>query len=286
MIEDPLLKISPSVGFMQGRLSPVRNQRIQSFPWRHWEEEFYIAGKLGFTKIEWTIDSERFLENPILTSPGIKKILQLSNRHGVTIPSVTCDYFMENPFWENEGQVIRENLVSILNGMQEIKARILVIPLIDNSSIRERNLSEEVVNFFKTVERDLAIRGLKIAFESDFDPESLLAFISKFDSKYFGINYDIGNSASFGYNPVEEFSAYGSQIINIHVKDRILGGTTVPLGEGAVNFKSIFKLINKFGYKGNLIMQTARADEGMHEAMLLKYQSMILRWQKETVDAS
>ena len=79
--------------------------------------------------------------------------------------------------------------------------RYFIIPLVDNSSIREKNLSEEAVNFFKAIERDLAIRGLQIAFESDFDPESLSAFISKFDSKYFGINYDIGNSASLGFNP-------------------------------------------------------------------------------------
>ena len=279
------MKISSSVGFMQGRLSPMRNQRIQSFPWGHWEEEFRIAGELGFTKIEWTIDSERFLENPLLTPLGANKILQLSNRHRVTIPSVTCDYFMENPFWKSESQIIKENLVSILKGMQKIKARILVIPLVDNSSLRERNQTEEAVKFFKSIERDLAARGLKIAFESDFDPKSLLTFISKFDSKYFGINYDIGNSASFGFNPIEEFEAYGSQIINIHVKDRILGGTTVPLGEGAVNFKTIFKLIYAFGYKGNLIMQTARADEGMHRETLLKYRHMILKWQKESVDA-
>ena len=280
------MKISPNVGFMQGRLSPMRNRRIQSFPWGHWEEEFCIAGEMGFTKIEWTIDSERFLENPLLTAMGVKEILRLSDRNKVSIPSVTCDFFMENPFWKIESQLIKKNLVSILNGMQQIEARILVIPLVDNSSLREQNQTEEAINFFSSLEKELALRGLQIAFESDFDPESLSTFISKFDSEYFGINYDIGNSASFGFNPVEEFEAYGSQIINIHVKDRILGGTTVPLGEGAANFKNIFKLIHEFGYKENLILQTARADEGMHGEALLKYRHMILAWQEESANES
>lgn len=278
------MKISPNVGFMQGRLSPMRNQRIQSFPWGHWEEEFRIAGEMGFTKIEWTIDSERFLENPLLTTIGVEEILGLSDRHGVSIPSVTCDFFMENPFWKNQSQLIKKNLVSILEGMQQIGARILVIPLVDNSSLREQNQTDEAVIFFKSFEKELALRGLQIAFESDFDPSILSKFISKFNSDFFGINYDIGNSASFGFNPFEEFEAYGSQIINIHVKDRILGGSTVPLGEGAVNFKTIFKLIHELDYKGNLILQTARADEGMHEEVLLKYQQMILAWQEESVN--
>ena len=43
---------------------------------------------------------------------------------------------------------------------------------------------------------------------------------------------DIGNSASLGLNPLDEFEAFGDRILNVHVKDRVLGGTTVPLGLG------------------------------------------------------
>lgn len=266
------------VGFMQGRLSPLRNERIQSFPWEHWEREFQVAGELGFTKMEWTIDSERFLENPLVTVPGTKEIVQLSKRFDLAIPSATCDYFMENPFWKSEPEVVKENLISILNGMELIGAHILVIPLVDNSTLRDLNHYQEVESFFNSLEIELAPRGIQVAFESDFEPQPLLEFVSNFNSKYFGINYDIGNSASLGFNPIKEFEAYGSRIINIHVKDRGLGGSTVPLGEGAADFKTIFNLLKDFNYSGNLIMQTARSSEGKHAEVLIKYRNMILGW--------
>ena len=281
-----MLGKSPRVGFMQGRLSPLRNGRIQSFPWGNWENEFRQAEDLGLTSMEWTIDSERFSDNPLVTTDGQSEINQLSRTHGLLIPSVTCDYFMENPFWKNNVVVIRKNLISIMDGMSRIGAKILVIPLVDNSSLVNLVQSEKVIEFFISLESELLDNGLQIAFESDFGPQVLLEFVSNFNSEYFGINYDIGNSASLGFNPIEEFEAYGSRIINIHVKDRGLGGSTVPLGEGAADFKTIFNLIKEVKYDRNLIMQTARSAEGKHAEVLIKYRDMILEWKEGSSDAN
>ena len=276
-----MLMTVSNIGYMQGRLSPLRNGRIQSFPWGNWEKEFRQAEDLRFTLMEWTIDSERFSDNPLVTTDGQSEINQLSRRHGLLIPSVTCDYFMENPFWKNNEVTIREGLVSIINGMRKIGAKILVIPLVDNSSLGNSVKLDTVIEFFNSLESELSQGGLQIAFESDFEPRALLQFISNFDSKYFGVNYDIGNSASLGFNPVEEFTAYGSRVKNIHVKDRALGGSTIPLGEGAADFKKVFSLLKDHNYTGNLIMQTARSGEGKHAAVLIKYREMILDWLKD-----
>ena len=75
----------------------------------------------------------------------------------------------------------------------------------------------------------LTERGLRVVFECDFAPEELARFIERLDLAVFGINYDIGNSAALGYDPREEIAVYGQRIINVHVKDRVLGGTTVAL---------------------------------------------------------
>ena len=79
------------------------------------------------------------------------------------------------------------------------------------------------------------------------------------NQKYFGVNYDIGNSAALGFDPTEEFVAYGNRIMNVHVKDRPLGGTTVPLGEGDANLALVFQLLNDYSYEGNYILQAARS---------------------------
>ena len=126
---------SQFIGFMQGRLSPIRNGRIQSFPWETWEEEFETASRIQIRKMEWTIDSENFASNPLLTSAGNKKIKSLMSLVNLEIPSVTCDYFMENPPWKTDPEDLFRGIESILAGMSEIGAKILVIPLVDNSSL-------------------------------------------------------------------------------------------------------------------------------------------------------
>ena len=105
---------------------------------------------------------------------------------------------------------------------------------------------------------------MQIIFESDYHPKKLKSFIKKFNKKYFGINYDTGNSASLNYNMKDEFKYFGNRILNIHIKDRKKFGNTVRLGEGNANFKQLFMNLKKINYKGNLILQTARSKINKH----------------------
>jgi hexulose-6-phosphate isomerase len=94
----------------------------------------------------------------------------------------------------------------------------------------------------------------------------------------FGINYDSGNSAALGYDSAEEISAYAARILNVHVKDRLFGGTTVPLGTGAADLAKTIRLIELSGYRGQYILQTARANDGDHAGALARYRDMTVRW--------
>ena len=119
--------------------------------------------------------------------------------------------------------------------------------------------------------------GIKIIFESDFTPLNLSRFISRLSVKNFGINYDIGNSASFGFDPVEEFQVIGNRILNIHVKDRFLNGSTVALGVGDAQFSLVFKLLQSQNYSSNYILQTARADNNDdHSEVLSIYKKFVI----------
>ena len=65
------------IGLMQGRLSPIYNGKIQSFPKYHWKQEFKKLKNLGLYFLEWTLDYKEIYKNPILTDEGIKKINNL-----------------------------------------------------------------------------------------------------------------------------------------------------------------------------------------------------------------
>jgi hexulose-6-phosphate isomerase len=273
--------MNEKIGFMQGRLSPLRNGRIQSFPWETWQDEFEAAADLNIRKLEWTIDSENFASNPILTLIGREEVRRLKTLYNMEIPSVTCDYFMENPPWKSDSEHLFRCIESILMGMTEIGAKILVIPLVDNSSLSNENEFSQVVHFFTRMSNLLLTNNLQIAFETDLGPQAFADFLANFDGESFGVNYDVGNSASFGFNPTEEFAAVGPRILNVHVKDRVLGGTTVPLGNGNADFPTVFRCLNEHGYVGNLIMQTARAQDGKHAEVLAMYREQIVHWMEE-----
>src|ERR1700761_5001250 len=91
------------IGFMQGRLSPQVDGKIQAFPWEKWRDEFPAAEMLGIGLMEWTLDHDRLTENPLMTAQGQTAIRSLSAAHGVKVGSLTGDIFMQMPFWRVAG---------------------------------------------------------------------------------------------------------------------------------------------------------------------------------------
>jgi hexulose-6-phosphate isomerase len=266
----------PRIGFMQGRLSPQVDGKIQAFPWAHWREEFALAEAAGFPLMEWTLDADRLYENPLMTREGRAEIGRLQSRHGVAIESLTGDFFMHAPF-HKAGGTERERRLADLRAVCEACAalgiRMLVIPLVDAGRIETREQEVDVLQTLTGLDRS----GVSIVFESDYEPRALAAFIGKLGPA-FGINYDIGNSASLGYDPVQEIGAFGARIRNVHIKDRVRGGTTVPLGTGNANFPAAFGALARARYAGDYILQTARAADGEHRATLERYRGMTERW--------
>lgn len=272
------------IGFMQGRLSPVVDGKIQCFPWVYWSAEFSIAQKLDIHLMEWTLDQERLYENPLMTTEGQAEILALKCQHSIDIPSLTGDCFMQAPFYKKVGkerESLLQDLRNIIAACAHVGIKFVLIPLVDNGRLENSAQEIDLIDGLKTCEVALATNGQKIIFESDYPPARLREFIARFDSHFYGINYDMGNSASLGFDPDEEFEAYRDRIDNMHVKDRILGGTTVPLGEGSADFKKIFRNLKAFGYTGNLILQTARSQNGDHAGVLTNYRDKVLTWFSE-----
>ena len=274
--------MTQNIGFMQGRLSPIIDGKIQSFPWETWRYEMEAAKENGFNLIEWTLDQTRLYENPLMTPVGQKEIRNLCKKYGLSIPSLTGDCFMQSPFWKTFEEAVRiqlkKDFLSVLLACSELDIRLVIIPLVDNGSLD--NLEEEncLVDFLLEQESKINDLGLKIIFESDFEPTRLHRFIGRLNPINFGLNYDIGNSAALGFNPIDEFRLIGDRILNVHVKDRFFKGTTVPLGQGDANFSLIFELLKSYDYNGNYILQTARSDQNDHSGVLVSYKKAVEDW--------
>ena len=266
---------------MQGRLCERVDGKIQAFPWRDWESEFPAAAAIDLQLMEWTLDQDHLYKNPLMTSIGQERINALCEQYGMAIPSLTGDCFMQAPFWKTEGTTkaaLIEDFLAICRACFAVDIRMIVVPLVDNGRLDDSAQEDRLVEFFLSRRDFFAKNNVQILFECDYRPSELRRFIYRLPTEQFGINYDIGNSAGIGYDPVDEFAAYGERVLNVHVKDRMLHGTTVPLGTGNADFECVFGLLARQNYQGNVIMQTARAREGEHDIVLARYRDLVQGW--------
>ena len=187
-----------------------------------------------------------------MTDIGQRKIKNLCLKYNFKILSLTGDCFMQKPFWKANGQKrnkLQNDFLNIIKESGKLGIRLIILPLVDNGKIKNQKQEEILINFVKKIYPTLRSNKIKILFESDFEPKKYLKFIKKFDYEFVGINYDTGNSASYGFDPDEEISLYGKYIDNVHIKDRFYKGNTVPLGEGNVDFQTIFEKLKQIKYK-------------------------------------
>jgi len=254
------------IGVMQGRLLPKYKGRYQAHPVGYWQDEFPQVAELGLDCIEFILDYNDADQNPLMTQEGCKEIQAVCERTGVKVISVCADYFMEAPLHSENNQKAEhsiEVLQLLLKTAGELGVRDIVIPCVDQSSIKneqDRVRFQEVL--FEVIPK-AEQSGVNLSLETDLNPSQFTLLLNQLDSPFVTVNYDIGNSASLGYNYIDELSAYGERISDIHIKDRLLDGGSVKLGTGNANIPEFFKLIEKFNYSGPFIMQAYRDEEGV-----------------------
>jgi L-ribulose-5-phosphate 3-epimerase len=248
-----------NIGLMQGRLSkPVRG-KIQAFPWSTWQQEFELLRDTGLKVLEWTLDYENLFQNPLLTSDGIKEIDVLSQEFDISINSVTCDNFMQAPVFKRpiQPRTTKSNLQQFF-GLAPQQIKYWVWPLVDQGAPRNATEWNETITQLIELSPCLERTGSRILFETELNAQENRDLLQRFPAQFFGLNLDIGNTVAHGFDPLEEFKINELRIHNIHIKDRLINGPTVPLGHGDVDWLRLKKPLLDFS--GNLILQCARTE--------------------------
>lgn len=252
---------------MQGRLLPKYQGRYQAHPLGYWQKEFPIAKSLGLDCIEFILDYNDAEMNPLLSAEGVDEICEIVQETGVRVQTVCADYFTEAPLHSPDEEVVLSSqkiLKRLLTNVQPLGLSDIVIPCVDQSSLKNReDQGRFVENLFPLVEQAEEL-GINLALETDLSPGPFARLLDRFDSRRVTVNYDIGNSAALGFDPVEELKCYGERITDIHIKDRLLGGGPVMLGEGDADFDRFFSALRKYQFDGPFIMQAYRDDEGFN----------------------
>ncbi|MBN8216038.1 MAG: sugar phosphate isomerase/epimerase [Spirochaetes bacterium] len=249
---------------MQGRLLPKYRGRFQAHPVGYWEDEFPLAAACGLSLIEFILDYHDADKNPLLEAGGVGRIRKASAATGVGVETVCADYFMEAPLHHADPGVRRESAAvfrRLLDTAGELGVGNLVLPCVDQSSLGGTEAADRLVESLAPLLPLAAEKGVFISFETDLAPAPFAALLARIDHPAARVNWDTGNSASLGYDAREEWRAYGPLISDVHLKDRVRGGGSILLGDGAVDWEACRTLLKD--YAGPVILQAWRDDEGL-----------------------
>ena len=264
--------VTPCIGLLQGRLTPSAGRGIQFFPFENWQNEFPIAKEIGFSAIELLVKRDSYAENPLWSDEGVEEIINVSK--GIAIPSVHA--FFDKGVWYTEA------MLRLMENAHRVGATTVLVSFFDDNVL----VSKEDMRFacmqlapVLSVARELSMR---IGIETEMEAEKLVDFISSFRSPAVGVYYDIGNMVSMGIDVERDISILSDLIVGVHVKDRIVGGKSVPLGEGSADFPTIFRALKDVGYTGPFIIQGARWEGTDDVTLCAEYRNLVSSWLTET----
>ena len=101
-------------------------------------------------------------------------------------------------------------------------------------------------------------KKIELLIESNMSPKEFfnLKKITKSNNFYF--LFDTGNRVLLKKNFVSDICKFNNEIKHVHLKDKNFKNKNVIFGKGEVNFKLIFKELNKINYKGSFTIESQR----------------------------
>jgi hexulose-6-phosphate isomerase len=250
---------------MQGRLVPPEGGRFQSFPRERWRDEFALAAQAGLNAIEWIFDVYGEDANPLTSDAGVAEIHNLFKKTGTAVRSLCADYFMDRPFLRTtqaeRGELIQK-MEWLLSRCRTLGVRRVVIPFVDKSRIENDDEVLQTLSILRTLLPAAEKNHVELHLETSLAPQPFAALLEQCPHPLLCANYDSGNSCSLGYQVSEEFAAYGPRIGSVHIKDRLRGGGTVPLGTGNADLPAVFRGLAALTYHGDYVLQIARSEPG------------------------
>lgn len=254
---------------MQGRLSPLPSGRAQRFPLATWRDEFASAAALGFDAVEWLVTADSIAENPWMTRAGISEIRDVMASTGVLVPSICADCFIHDSLLDLD-EAGRErwlrDLAVIIGHASRIGASTVVLPMLEHSALRDDEHARALVAALHAALEIAQQHGVVIALETDWPGAAIAPVIHATTHAALGVCYDVGNAVAAGHDPADDVRALEGLLRTVHVKDRVRGGGSVPIGVGAVDFSEFLTALDSISYGGPLILETPVADDAIESA--------------------
>ncbi len=244
------------LGIIQGRLT-VPKEGHQTTP-ENWQDEFTLINKLSLNHIEWNLNKEKLLNNPLFTS----KIDQVYVQQ---ISSVCFDNVVSESIFDPE--YFYRNVLILIPLLTEIGINRITLPLVEEARLKSEEDLDKVKNYLNLCGENNSKLIINIESDSEiYYTKSLINY-----SKNIHFTYDTGNITAERYGHEEYLNNTIHKITNVHLKDREYGGNSVCNFKGDTNFDLIFSTLAKFKYDNLFTLQMARGKTGKEEDIVKYY---------------
>jgi len=243
---------------MQGRLSPRPAGRLQAFPHESWPEEFALAKRVGYAFLEWIYEAERARENPIASQAGRAAIRACAAESGLPVGSVCADYFMIHRLAGGTAEARKEHaeaLCELVRWTADLGATRILLPLLETSALDTPELVREASEGIRSVCPTLDACGIVLGLEMEIPGPEYARVIRGIGHERVRAYYDTGNSTAQGLDIASDILPLLPLLEAVHLKDRVVSGTSRPFGSGAANFSGFFQALGRAGYTGDFLTQ-------------------------------
>jgi sugar phosphate isomerase/epimerase len=230
------------------------------------ERFFTLISQIGYSAIEILCDVPHAyppVQQDVLRIRDLlsKHNLEISNLNAFSLHAIKDTY---HPSWIEDIRKFRkirsEHTKNCIDLAKKLRCRNISTEAggpfhnnTGNKTLMERRFRNEINALARFAEeREIKVLiepepGLLLESSSDF-----LTFMKTVESEYVRLNFDIAHFYCVGEDPAEVVHQLSDFIEHIHLSDIAVNrfhNHLIP-GEGSIDFKSVFKAITDFGYKG------------------------------------
>jgi len=234
------------------------------------EDSIRSIASIGYSGIELMCDTPHAF--PPLSNKKIDSIkntlkenkMEISNLNGFMLCAIQ-DF--HHPSWIEKNFEDRQKRIEHTKNCIELakKLDVKTVSTEPGGPPTERGVKKDLEVFSAGINEVLPIaqkNNVKLLIEPEpgllvENSSQFLDFISKFDTKYLGLNFDIGHFFCVGENPDRLIKTLKDYLIHVHLED--ISKTRkhyhlVP-GTGAIDFYKIFDALSEINYKGYITIE-------------------------------
>jgi len=148
----------------------------------------------------------------------------------------------------------------------QLEAPVIVLPVLD---VGELGDATDDAILLESLMEPLALahsRGVTLALESNTPAARYLNLVRQAADPALSICFDTGNRVALGHDIVADIHLLAPYVSEVHIKDRLLKGPNVPLGEGAAPLHAFLDAVTSGPYSGPFILETTVGDDYEYHA--------------------